>query len=331
MGATGYAGEELLRILINHPQVEINYLSAKIDKSTYIDEIFPQFKKKIDLICEELDMEKLCKSTEVVFLATPHGFAYTVVPELLKNKKIVIDLSADFRLKNPLLYKKWYQFEHREEEILKEAVYGLPEVYRGEIKKARIVANPGCYPTGAILAILPLARNNLIEGEIIIDAKSGTTGAGRNVKMELIFSEVDESVSPYKVNRHQHIPEIEEELSFIGKKNFKIIFVPQLLPLSRGILSCVYVKLKKEFSTEELINFYKEFYRNEPFIRILEKGVYPRIKEVQFSNYCDIGLEADRDTAVVISAIDNLGKGASGQAVQNLNIMMDWEETLGLR
>ncbi|MCM8793538.1 MAG: N-acetyl-gamma-glutamyl-phosphate reductase, partial [Candidatus Omnitrophica bacterium] len=228
MGATGYAGEELLRILINHPQVEINYLSAKIDKSTYIDEIFPQFKKKIDLICEELDMEKLCKSTEVVFLATPHGFAYTVVPELLKNKKIVIDLSADFRLKNPLLYKKWYQFEHREEEILKEAVYGLPEVYRGEIKKARIVANPGCYPTGAILAILPLARNNLIEGEIIIDAKSGTTGAGRNVKMELIFSEVDESVSPYKVNRHQHIPEIEEELSFIGKKNFKIIFVPQL-------------------------------------------------------------------------------------------------------
>ncbi|MCM8793929.1 MAG: N-acetyl-gamma-glutamyl-phosphate reductase, partial [Candidatus Omnitrophica bacterium] len=145
------------------------------------------------------------------------------------------------------------------------------------------------------------------------------------------FSEVDESVSPYKVNRHQHIPEIEEELSFIGKKNFKIIFVPQLLPLSRGILSCVYVKLKKEFSTEELINFYKEFYRNEPFIRILEKGVYPRIKEVQFSNYCDIGLEADRDTAVVISAIDNLGKGASGQAVQNLNIMMDWEETLGLR
>lgn len=333
MGATGYAGEELIRLLINHPQVEINYLSAKIDKPARIDEIFPSFKGKIGLICEEPDIEKLNRATDVVFLATPHGFAYKVVPELLKKGKKVVDLSADFRLKDSSLYKEWYHFEHKEEKLLQEAVYGLPEIYAEEIKKARLVANPGCYPTGAILAVLPLVKNNLIEEKLIIDAKSGTTGAGRNARTELIFSEVNESMRAYKVNEHQHIPEMEQELSFAGKQEFKIIFVPQLLPLNRGILTCVYAELKKDCSTEGLISLYKEFYKHASFVRIMEKGVYPQLKAVQGTNYCDIGLVvAERKEMVIaISAIDNLGKGAAGQAVQNLNIMMGWEETLGLR
>lgn len=332
IGATGYAGEELLRILINHPEVEIKYLSAKIDKPAEISEIFPQFKRKINLICGELNLEELDKNSELVILTTPHSFAYQIVPDLIKRGKRIIDLSADFRLKNPVLYRKWYHFEHKERKLLKEAVYGLPEIYREKIKKAKLVANPGCYPTSIILAVLPLVKNGLLkEDTIIVDSKSGTTGAGRTLKQDLLFNEVNESIRAYKVNAHQHIPEIEQELSFVGKKEIRVIFVPQLLPLSRGILSCIYVKLKKKISTEGLIDFYKNFYKNEPFVRVLEEGFFPQLKSVQFSNYCDIGLKVDDNLAILISAIDNLGKGASGQAVQNMNIMMGWEETIGLK
>ncbi|MCM8784166.1 MAG: N-acetyl-gamma-glutamyl-phosphate reductase [Candidatus Omnitrophica bacterium] len=334
VGATGYAGEELIRILLNHPQVEINYLSAKIDKPTDIIEIFPQFKKKISLICEELDIEKLAKKSEVVFLATPHGYAHTIVPELRKRDKIVIDLSADFRLKDEKLYKKWYNFEHSNKKFLEDAVYGLPEVYREEIKKNKLIANPGCYPTGVILGSLPLVKNSFLkENTIIVDTKSGATGAGRTLKTDLLFNEVNETIRVYKINAHQHIPEIEQELSLIGNKDIKTIFVPHLLPLSRGILSCIYIKLNKKFSTKDLLEFYNSFYKNEPFVRVLKEGNLPQLKSVQFSNYCDIGISVDQesDLAIVISAIDNLGKGASGQAVQNLNIIMGWEETVGLK
>jgi len=333
IGATGYAGEELIRILLHHPKVELNYLSAKIDKPTEISQIFPQFKKRVDLICEELDLEKLDKFCEVVFLATPHGFSYSLVPELLKKKKKVIDLSADFRLKEPSLYKKWYNFEHREKGLLEKAVYGLPEIYREKIRNAPLIANPGCYPTGVILAVFPLIKNNFLkENIVLIDTKSGATGAGRNLRPDLIFNEVNESIRVYKVNTHQHIPEIEQELSFLGKRKIKVIFVPHLLPISRGILSCIYLRLNKKISNKELISLYKDFYKNEPFVRILEERNFPQLKSVQYTNYCDIGLTVDEETnlAIIVSAIDNLGKGASGQAVQNLNIMLNWEETLGL-
>lgn len=339
VGATGYAGEELIRLLLNHPKVKINYLAAKIDKPTACDQIFPQFKGKIDLVCAELDLGKLKKSCDVVFLATPHGAAYEIVPKLLEAVKTVIDLSADFRLKEAILYKKWYHFEHKNKTLLDKAVYGLPEVYREKIKKAKLIANPGCYPTGAILAALPLVKKGLIEtGEIIIDAKSGTSGAGRTLKQDLLFSEVNESIKPYKVNEHQHMPEIEQELFFAmqkkaaTQKKIKIIFVPQLIPINRGILSCIYMKLQKKISEAQLLKIYKSFYKNEPFVRVLDEGAFPQVKAVQFSNYCDIGLKVDEETntAIVISAIDNLTKGAAGQAVQNLNIVMGWEETLGL-
>lgn len=334
VGATGYAGEELIRILLNHPQVEISYLSAKIDEPAEIAKIFPQFKNKINLVCEELNIEKLVEKSEVVFLATPHGYAYTLVPELRKKDKIVIDLSADFRLKDISLYKKWYNFEHPAKELLEYAVYGLPEIYRDKIRKTKLLANPGCYPTGVILAVLPLVKHGLLKDDlIIVDAKSGATGAGRTLRTDLLFNEVNESIRVYKINAHQHIPEIEQELAFLGNKTIRTIFVPHLLPLNRGILSCVYIKLNKKFSTKSLIEFYNNFYKNEPFVRVLEEGIFPQLKSVQFSNYCDIGIKVDEksDLAIVVSAIDNLGKGASGQAVQNLNIMMGWEETLALK
>jgi N-acetyl-gamma-glutamyl-phosphate reductase len=332
VGATGYAGEELIRILLGHPKVKINYLAAKIESATACDKIFPVFKGKLNLICGELDLVKLNKAAEVVFLAVPHGTSYELVPKLLEIDKIVIDLSADFRLKNVGLYKKWYHYEHKNKLLLEKAVYGLPEVYREKIKKAKLVANPGCYPTAAILAALPAVKNGLVEDEIIIDAKSGTSGAGRTLKQELLFSEVNESVRPYKVNEHQHSPEIEQELFFVSRKKIKIIFTPQLIPINRGILSCLYMKLEKKVNTAEAVALYKKFYKGEPFVRVLEEGVFPQVKAAQFTNYCDIGLKVDEETntAIVISAIDNLTKGASGQAVQNLNIMMGWEETLGL-
>jgi len=333
IGATGYAGEELIRILLGHPKVKINYLAAKIETATACEKIFPAFKGRLDLVCAELDLDKLNKSADVVFLAVPHGAAYELVPELLEAGKVVIDLSADFRLKDAVLYKKWYHFEHKNKPLLDKAVYGLPEVYRDKIQKAKLVANPGCYPTAAILAALPLVKNGFASPEkIILDAKSGTSGAGRTLKQDLLFSEVDESIRPYKVNEHQHSPEIEQELSFAAQKKVNIIFVPQLVPITRGILSCAYMKLQKKANTSELIKLYKEFYRGEPYVRVLDAGVFPQVKAVQFSNYCDIGLKVDEEsnTAIVISAIDNLTKGASGQAVQNLNIMMGWEETLGL-
>ncbi len=333
VGATGYAGEEIIRILLAHPEVKINYLAAKIDAPTHIEKIFPRFAGKLDLVCAELDLEKLKKNARAVFLAMPHGSACAVVPKLLKEGKIVIDLSADFRLKETSLYKKWYHFAHEEKALLEKAVYGLPEVYREKIKKAKLVANPGCYPTGAILAALPLVKRGLASGgDIIIDAKSGTSGAGRTLRQDFLFSEVNESVKPYKVNAHQHIPEIEQELSFAAQEKIKIVFVPQLIPINRGILSCVYMKLQKKTNQAELLKIYKDFYRKEPFVRIMEGGVFPQIKAVQFTNYCDIGMELDEKAhmAIAISAIDNLGKGAAGQAVQNLNIVMGWEEELGL-
>lgn len=328
IGATGYTGEELINILLRHPQVRITSVSAKLDKPKKISEIFPRFKTRLDIVCSEPKIEEIVSKTDLVFLATPHTVSMEIVPELLKAKRRVIDLSADYRIKDIRIYEKFYQTSHKDKSHLAEAVYGLPEIYRVKIKEARLVANPGCYPTGVILALAPLVAFGIIDlNSIIIDAKSGTTGAGRKLAEGFLFSEVNEDFKAYKINTHQHIPEINQELTKIAGKKVSVTFVPHLLPLNRGILTTIYVRnIQKKQSNQSIINLYKKFYKKEPFIRIRQEGDFPRLKEVVGTNFCDIGIRVEKELIIIISAIDNLLKGASGQAVQNMNIMYNFAE-----
>lgn len=336
IGATGYTGEELISLLLKHPQVKISYLSAKIEAPQKISEVFKKFKTRIELICEELDFKKVSSQCELVFTALPHTVSMEVVPKLLSAKLKVIDLSADYRLKNLKLYERFYNKKHTDSSRVKEAVYGLPELYRSNIKKAYLVANPGCYPTAAILGILPcLVADYIEQDDIIIDAKSGFTGAGRKLEPSYIFAEVNENLKAYKINIHQHIPEIEERLSLFSSKKININFVPHLVPLNRGILETIYLKKKKNklnLQTEDLIKLYKRFYIKEPFVRIYDNESLPQIKDVVGTNFCDIGLYSKRGSPliIIVVAIDNLLKGASGQAVQNMNIMCGFNETTAL-
>ncbi len=332
VGATGYAGEELIHILLKHPFVRITNLSAKIDAPAQVSELFPRFKKRIDLVCYPLDIKKVIMEADLVFLALPHTVSMSIVPKLLSAGKKVIDLSADYRLKDPKVYGQYYQTAHTDIPNLKPAVYGLPELYRQKIKGASLIANPGCYPTAAVLAVAPLLATAEIEPHsIIIDAKSGVTGAGRKVANDFLFPEVNEDFRAYKVNSHQHAPEINQDLSKLASLKIKTTFVPHLLPLNRGILETIYLKsLKPKASTRDIIALYRKFYKNEPFIRIKEEGSFPRLKDVCGTNYCDIAVKADGSTIIVIAAIDNLLKGASGQAVQNTNIMYKFPETTAL-
>jgi N-acetyl-gamma-glutamyl-phosphate reductase len=334
VGATGYAGEELIDLLLRHPQVRITNLSAKIDKPQDISDIFPKFKGKISLICKEPDIKEICGSCDLVFLALPHTVSMKIVPLLLKTGKKVIDLSADYRLKDTKVYEKFYSVKQKDKTNLGQAVYGLPEIYRTKIKSARLIANPGCYPTASILALAPLVALGLVDtGSIIIDAKSGVTGAGRKLTESFLFSEVNEDFKAYKVNIHQHSPEINQELAKLAGKKIKVTFVPHLLPVNRGILTTIYVKKIKSTrirKTQNLLSLYKRFYKKEPFVRIREEGVFPRIKDVAGTNFCDIGIKDSGNSIIVISAIDNLLKGAAGQAVQNMNIMYKFSEYTAL-
>ncbi|MCU0651793.1 MAG: N-acetyl-gamma-glutamyl-phosphate reductase [Candidatus Omnitrophica bacterium] len=334
IGVTGYAGEVLIDILLNHPEVRIVNLSAKVAKPQQIAEIFPKLQNRIALICTEPDLEEINSQCDLVFLALPHTVSMQIVPKLLKAKKKVIDLSADYRLKNIKIYKKFYGVSHKDKANLKNAVYGLPEIYRNKIKQASFIANPGCYPTAAILALAPLAALNLIDlDSVIIDAKSGVTGAGRKPSEGLLFPEINEDFKAYKVNIHQHSPEINQVLSGLSRKAMEVTFVPHLLPLNQGILETIYVnkaKSAKPAKTKNLAELYKKFYKKEPFVRIKGEGLFPRIKDVVGANFCDIGIKDCGDKIIIISAIDNLIKGASGQAVQNMNIMYGFPETLGL-
>jgi N-acetyl-gamma-glutamyl-phosphate reductase len=332
-GATGYAGEELIDILLRHPDVRITNLSAKIEKPKGISEIFPRFKGRINLICGSPDIKKITANCDLVFLALPHTVSMELAPGLLKSGKKVIDLSADYRLKDTKIYEKFYNIRHKDKLNLSEAVYGLPEIYRNKIKNARLIANPGCYPTVNILALAPLAAFDLIEtGSIIIDAKSGVTGAGRKLAECLLFSELNEDFKAYKVNAHQHSPEINQELSKLAGKKISVTFVPHLLPLNRGILSTIYVKKsqKSKVKSQNLTALYKKFYKKEPFIRIRDEGDFPRLKDVLRTNFCDIGIKDEASSIIIIAAIDNLLKGASGQAVQNMNIMYKLPEYTAL-
>jgi len=331
VGATGYTGEELVKILASHPEVELTSLTAIIDAPASYGALFPHFKGKVDLICKELNIDEVNKVSDLIFLALPHRVSMQIAPKFLKSGKKVIDLSADYRLQDMAVYKKWYGTEHKDEDNLKKAVYGLPELYRDKIKKADLIANPGCYPTSIILATVPLVKSFGVES-IIADSKSGVTGAGRRADINLSFGEVDDSMKAYKINEHQHAPEIDQELSQASGKKIEVVFVPHLVPMKRGILSTVYLKLKKALPEKEVFDAFKNSYKNEPFVRVFDVGKLPQIKDVAGTNFCDIGIKVDEknNLVVVVSAIDNLQKGASGQAVQNMNIMCGFGEKTGL-
>ncbi|MCM8796430.1 MAG: N-acetyl-gamma-glutamyl-phosphate reductase [Candidatus Omnitrophica bacterium] len=334
IGVTGYAGEELLDILLRHPQVRIRSVSAKVDKPVKIQEIFPKFTGRTDLFCNTPDLKEIISLCDVVFLALPHTVSMGIVPRLLQAGKRVIDLSADFRLKDLKVYEKFYQVKHTDKDDVKDAVYGLPELYRQDIKTAKLIANPGCYPTVSILALAPLVALGFIQTEtIVIDAKSGVTGAGRKIAEGFLFSEVNEDFKAYKVNVHQHAPEINQELSKLAGKKLKVTFVPHLLPLNRGILATIYAQKNQKVVNsqgQKLINLYKKFYKKEPFVRVREERDYPRLKDVIHTNFCDIAIKEEKERVIIVAAIDNLLKGASGQAVQNMNIMHGFGEQTAL-
>ncbi|MDI6606639.1 MAG: N-acetyl-gamma-glutamyl-phosphate reductase [Candidatus Omnitrophota bacterium] len=333
IGATGYAGEELISILLKHPGVRIKNISAKIDKPAKISRIYPRFKNRIDLVCGEPELKEIIASCDLVFLALPHTVSMDFVPKLIKGGRRVIDLSADYRLKEAAVYEKYYQLKHKDKSLLALAVYGLPEIYRAKIKTARLIANPGCYPTASILGLAPLLACGLAEADsIIIDAKSGVTGAGRKVAESFLFSQINEDFKAYKVDAHQHAPEIDQELSKLAAKKLKVTFVPHLLPLNRGILATIYVKKTQNAkrTTQDIISLYRKFYKKEPFVRIKDDGEFPSLKDVVGSNFCDIGIKESAKYIIVIAAIDNLLKGASGQAVQNMNIICGFAEETAL-
>lgn len=328
IGATGYTGVVLYNLLSRHPFVEITYLTSEQYVGRPYYEVYPTFYGILKEKCKSLNIKQIAKSCDVVFFATPNEFSLNYLPKLLNenNDLKIIDLSADFRLKNKLSLKN--------KKVLK-ICYGLPEIYREEIKSSQIIANPGCYPTSIILALAPALKRKLINPDtIIIDSKSGVSGAGRKVKQELHFTEVNESFSPYNLaGKHRHIPEIENELSRLAKSKIKVVFSPHLLPINRGIISTIYANLKNKKITQKVLHkIYSEFYKNEFFVKVLPKDVYANTKNVRYTNFCHLSIFKDQRTnkLILVSAIDNMVKGASGQAIQNMNIILSLRENLGL-
>ena len=335
-GATGYAGEELIRLLLNNPHVQLTHLaaSAKWERPVPVSDVYPRFARALDLPVKALDPARLSSACDVAFLALPHGTAMSLAPVLLAAGKRVIDLSGDFRLKDPAAYPRWYQFAHAHPEWLNaaELAYGLTEFHREEIRRARLIANPGCYSTSILLAALPLFAAGLVDGgRFIVDAKSGLSGAGRKAEPSLLFTEMTENLRPYKVNDHQHMPEVLQEIERVCGRAARMAFVPQIIPATRGLISMLYINAKT--TAEAVADIYDARYpaAREPFVRI-RRGGLPQMKDVVGTNYCDIGCTYDSATGtlIVVSALDNLTKGAAGQAIQNLNVMMGWPETTGL-
>jgi len=334
VGSSGYTGGELLRILLGHPRIIVTVVTSERSAGQPITSIFPHLANLTDLRCEAFDPGIIAKKADFSFLALPHVTAQEAGFRLRKLGTKVVDLSADYRLSDPALYEKWYEHCHQYPDLLKTAVYGLPELHREEIKKANLVANPGCYPTSAILGLSPLIKKRMIDlASIVVDSKSGVSGAGRSPSLAHHFPEVNEGFMAYKVGTHRHTPEIEQELSLLAGEQVTLSFTPHLVPMNRGILTTIYARLATETDTGRLHSLYGEFYKNEPFVRVLPLGQFPNVRNVRGSNFCDIGVYADPRTgrAVVVTAIDNLVKGASGQAVQNMNLMMGFEEAEGLK
>ncbi len=333
VGASGYTGVELARILAGHPEIRLTVATSRQYAGKQIAEVFPNLRKRVDLRCENLGVEELVDRAEFFFTAVPHKTAMDIVPKLLAAGKKVVDLSADYRIHDAGVYEAWYQ-EHSSPDLLAEAAYGLPELYRERVRTARLTANPGCYPTSVILALTPLLRKGFIDPTtLIIDSKSGTSGAGRAASVGTLFCEVADGFRPYKVGgNHRHIPEIEQELTAAAGQTVTVSFTPHLLPISRGILSTMYASLTGAGAAADLQQLFEETYADEPFVRVLPAGTLPATQHVRGSNCCDIALQQDKRTGrlIVMSAIDNIVKGASGQAVQNMNLMCGFAETQGL-
>lgn len=333
IGATGYAGSELVRILLGHKDVEIKWYGSR----SYIDKkyasTYQNFFQLVDANCMDDNMEVLADQVDVIFTATPQGLCASLVNEEILSKVKIIDLSADFRIKDVKVYEEWYKLEHKSPQFIEEAVYGLCEINREDVKKARLVANPGCYTTCSILTCYPLVKEGIIDpNTIIVDAKSGTSGAGRGAKVDNLFCEVNENMKAYGVATHRHTPEIEEQLGYACGEKITINFTPHLVPMNRGILATAYASLKKDVTYEEVKAIYDKYYADEKFVRVLEKDVCPQTKWVEGSNYVDVNFKIDPRTnrIIMMGAIDNLVKGAAGQAVQNMNLMFGLKESEGL-
>lgn len=333
IGATGYAGAELVRLLAGHKDVDIVWYGSRSYINDNYANVYRNFCKIVDARCLDDNLGELAVQADVIFTATPQGFLASVLTEEILEKTKVIDLSADFRIKDVAVYEKWYGIEHKSPQFLAEAVYGLCEINREKIRGARLVANPGCYTTCSILTAYPLAREGLIDMDtLIVDAKSGTSGAGRGAKVPNLFCEVNENIKAYGVATHRHTPEIEEQLGYAAGRTVTLSFTPHLVPMNRGILATEYASLKEMVSWEEVKKIYEKYYGKETFIRVLDQGVCPETKWVEGSNYVDIGFQIDPRTGriILMGAIDNLVKGAAGQAVQNMNLLFGLPETQGL-
>lgn len=335
VGASGYSGSELLRFLVNHPgELQVALCTSETYAGQCIDSVLPNLRGFLSSKFEALDLDSLKDRVDAVVLAVPHKVAMSFVPKILAQGLRVVDFSADYRLEDAETYEAWYHVEHTSTSLMSKSVYGLPERYRDCIRSAQLVANPGCYPTSAILAAMPFVKLGVVAlDSIIVDSKSGISGAGPKPSESTHYANRESNFIAYNIGVHRHTPEIEQELSAVASEPVRVTFTPHLVPMTRGILSTVYMRLTEDISTEEALNIYAKFYAHEPFVRVLPTGTYPQTKAVLGSNYCDVGLEVDARTRriVAMAAIDNLGKGAAGAVVQNLNLMFGFKETDGLK
>ncbi len=330
IGASGYTGADSIEILLRHNNAQVTYLTALPEECGKLSDVFPQFKGRLELDIEPLDLNKLTKLADVALCCLPHKVSMGFVPQLLKAGLKVVDFSADYRIKDAAVYEKFYQVKHTDLDNLKKAVYGLPEIFRSDVKKTSLIANPGCFPTGALLAIAPLLKQGLIETDMVIDnAVTGASGAGKNPSSKFHFPNMNENIFPYGVGSHRHMPEMEQIAGEIAGSPVKILFQPHVGPFDRGILSSLYCKPKKNISGSQLIDLFKEFYKGERFVQICTAP--PAVKSVAGTNYCHIFPTVSKDMIVSFSAIDNLVKGAAGQAIQNMNLIFGIDESLGLK
>lgn len=331
IGATGYVGAELLRLLLSHKKVKVVALSSVSFNGEKISNVYETFLNKTNLVCES--MEDVIEKSDVIFTALPHGLSESIAETILKNNKICIDMGADFRLSNEDDYKTWYGKNFEKPSLHKYSVYGLPELNKEKIKKSKLIANPGCYPTTINLGLMPLIKNSLIKlDNIICDSKSGTTGSGRKLSQTTHFPDENENFAPYKIGAHRHTPEIEEVLSTMAKKQVNVTFTPHLLPINRGILSTIYCNLNQKVNLEDVHKLYEECYKDMIFVHIMDLGQIASIKNVRFSNDCYVSIHLNhrKDQIIVVSAIDNMIKGAAGQAIQNMNLILGFDESEGL-
>lgn len=333
IGATGYAGNELVRLLLGHKDVEVKWLGSRSYTDQKYADVYRNMFQIVDDKCMDDNMEELANQVDVIFTATPQGLCASLVNDTILSKTKIIDLSADFRLKDVNVYEQWYKIQHKSPQYIEEAVYGLCEINRDKIKGKRLIANPGCFTTCSILTLYPMVKEGLIDPDsIIIDAKSGTSGAGRGAKVANLFCEVNESMKAYGVGTHRHTPEIEEQLGYAAGKEIKLIFTPHLVPMNRGILVTSYANLKKDVTYEQVKAAYDKYYKDETFVRVLEKDICPETRWVEGSNFVDVNFKIEPRThrLIMMGALDNLIKGAAGQAVQNMNLAFGLPENTGL-